>query len=196
MRVTGRRWWRRRGERAERQSALIVPVREAAPAFEAWGLPPGGLGTAPGMPPHVTLVYPFIPLERLDDADVAALRRIVASSPAFSFALRDVARFDRVLYLAPDPAAPFVGLTGAIVERWPQHPPYEGAYAEAVPHLTVVQGREPVRLVSQMHEALPLSGYASEVWLMVERSDGMWAMHGRCALRRTPARDAAERQAS
>jgi 2'-5' RNA ligase superfamily len=163
---------------------VIVPVPEAAPAFEAWGLPPGGLGTPPGMPAHVTLVYPFVPPERLGDADVAALERIVASAPAFSFALRDVARFDRVLYLAPDPAAPFVALTRAIVRRWPQHPPYEGAYPEVVPHLTVVQGPEPAPLVPRMHEALPLSAYASEVWLMVERPDGAWGRHARCALAR------------
>jgi 2'-5' RNA ligase len=135
------------------------------------------------MPAHVTLLYPFVPPERLSDAEVAALQRIVAATAGFSFALKAIGRFERVLYLAPDPAAPFVALTEAIVERWPEHPPYEGAYGEVVPHLTVVQGREPDGLVRLIAEALPLVACAAEVWLMVEGSDGTWRTHTRCALR-------------
>lgn len=169
---------------------MIMPVPEAEPALEAWGLPPTGLGTAPGMPAHVTLLYPFVPPPRLYDADVDALRRIVVSACAFPFSLRDVGRFHRVLYLAPDPAAPFVALTRAIARRWPEHPPYEGAYADVVPHLTVVHGREPPSLVRRMHDTLPLRAYASEAWLMVQRGDGSWRLHTRCALSKPVGRDA------
>jgi 2'-5' RNA ligase len=177
-----RRARRRRGRQPVTHSAVIVPVPEAAPAFAAWELPPGGLGTAPGMPPHVTLLYPFIPPARLDADDVATLRRIVGAAPAFSFALRGVGRFEQVLYLAPEPAAPFVALTRALVQRWPEHPPYEGAYEDIVPHLTVVQGREPEGLVRLIEETLPRVAFASEAWLMVEGSDATWRMHTRCAL--------------
>jgi 2'-5' RNA ligase len=184
------RLWSRYRRRPGRQSAVIIPVPEAEPALEAWGLPPTGLGTAPGMPAHVTLLYPFVPAARLDDADVGALRRIVASTCAFPFSLRGVGRFDGVLYLAPDPAAPFAELTRAIARRWPQHPPYNGAYAEAVPHLTVVEGRAPASLARRMQDTLPLPAYASEVWLMAQRSDGSWRLHTRCALSPTASREA------
>lgn len=187
MAVSPRAWWRGRREGGGR-SAVIVPVPEAEPALEAWGLPRTGLGTPAGMPPHVTLLYPFVPAARLDDADVDALRRIVVSACAFSFSLGDVGRFRGVLYLAPDPAAPFTALTRAIAHRWPEHPPYEGAYAEFVPHLTVIQGREPASLARRIRDTLPLRAYASEAWLMVQRGDDRWRLHARCALGRAPAR--------
>ena len=43
-------------------------------------------------------------------------------------------------YLAPDPPEPFSRLTEAIVERWPDYPPYEGIHETVIPHLTVAYG--------------------------------------------------------
>lgn len=42
-----------------------------------------------------------------------------------------------MLWLAPEPAEPFRALTEAVVEAFPGFPPYGGAFAEVVPHLTV-----------------------------------------------------------
>lgn len=46
-----------------------------------------------------------------------------------------------VVYLAPKPAALFIAFTQAVVERWPEHQPYGGAYEEIIPHLTVAYRR-------------------------------------------------------
>lgn len=62
---------------------------------------------------------------------------------AFPFVLSAVGRFPGVLCLAPDPAEPFIALTRAIEACWPQHPSYEGAFDDVVPHVTVVKGQEP-----------------------------------------------------
>ena len=43
----------------------------------------------------------------------------------------------RVLYLAPEPETPFRELTDALAEAFSDHPPYAGAVAQVVPHLTV-----------------------------------------------------------
>ncbi len=42
-----------------------------------------------------------------------------------------------VVYLAPDPAEPFVALTEALAAAFPDCPPYGGAFDEPVPHLTI-----------------------------------------------------------
>ena len=42
-----------------------------------------------------------------------------------------------VLYIAPEPDGPFRELTDALAQAFPEHPPYDGAFAEVVPHLTV-----------------------------------------------------------
>jgi hypothetical protein len=45
-----------------------------------------------------------------------------------------------VLYLDPEPADGLRSLTAAVVERWPEAPPYGGAFDAVVPHLPVASG--------------------------------------------------------
>ncbi len=65
--------------------------------------------------------------------------RVVATVPAFSFALTAVARFPpgEVLYLTPEPAGPFVALITRLRQAFPEIPTYWDAYEETIPHLTV-----------------------------------------------------------
>ena len=42
-----------------------------------------------------------------------------------------------MLYLAPEPDDGFRRLTEAVVQEWPEAPPYGGAYDDNIPHLTV-----------------------------------------------------------
>jgi 2'-5' RNA ligase len=92
-----------------------------------------------GMPAHLTVLYPFLPEERLTDDVVAALRLLCADLPALDVAFRRTGRFPGVLYLDPEPADALRRLTLAVVRRWPEAQPYGGAHAEVIPHLTVAQ---------------------------------------------------------
>ena len=66
--------------------------------------------------------------------------------------------------------APFVALTRAIWEGWPEHPPYEGAHDEVIPHLTVSESPIDVQF------ELPIASRAHEVTLIEENeSTGMWS---------------------
>lgn len=91
-----------------------------------------------GIPAHITVLYPFLAPEAVDDAVVAALAEAVRSVPAFDCRLVDTAWFDRdVLWLRPDPAEPFRRLTGAVWRAFPDSPPYAGEHDGDTPHLTV-----------------------------------------------------------
>ena len=58
--------------------------------------------------------------------------------PRFAVSLTHVDWFgDTVVWLAPRPDDPFRGLTTAVWRRFPQTPPYAGAYTDVVPHLTI-----------------------------------------------------------
>ena len=85
---------------------------------------------------HVTVLGPF-----LDDptpADLEAVAAIAADVPAFDFELDRFGEFaDGILHLLPDPDASFRELTRRLVAAFPQCPPYGGAFAEPLPHLTV-----------------------------------------------------------
>lgn len=91
-----------------------------------------------GIPAHVTAIVPFLPRARLaEDGELPALRELCASIAPFAVTFAGTARFPHVLYLAPDPAEPFIALTRALTERWPEAQPYAGEHRRVIPHLTV-----------------------------------------------------------
>lgn len=144
--------------------------------YEAWV---DSWAAPPGVPAHVTLLYPFLP--RADDELVAELRSLFASVPAFEFGLARIERFpDGTAWLAPEPPEPFVALTRTIVERFPAYPPYGGAHDEIVPHLTIAQGEG--ELLARVEAGLaglePIDARADEVALLERGEDGVWCRRG------------------
>ena len=131
------------------------------------------------MPAHVTLIYPFAPLE---EVDTDALGALFAGADQFDYSLGAVREFDGgVVYLAPDPAAPFVELTRLLVERFPRHAPYGGQFEvdELVPHVTVVHTADAdVRAdaAPSVSDALPIACRADAAWL-VHEDEGRWRRH-------------------
>ena len=145
-----------------------------------------------GVPAHVTVLFPFVPPARIGPAIAQRLAQLFASSRPFDFTLTRIGWFgDAVVYLAPEPAAPFVALTERVVAAFPEHPPYEGAFAEITPHLTVGDRGAPAELraaAAAVAPALPIVARATEVWLMVGAPEpGSWRMHTRFPLGGAPA---------
>jgi len=119
------------------ETALIVTVPEADPLvavhrrrFDS--------GAIRGVPAHVTVLYPFMPVTTIDDDVLDDLRRLFATRLPFGVRFA-VTRWlgERVVTLAPEPEHPFRDLTTAVADRWPDYPPYEGAFDDVVPHLTL-----------------------------------------------------------
>jgi 2'-5' RNA ligase len=114
-------------------------------------------------------MVPFLPPPDLDPGLIGELRALVAEVPAFEFQLASVAWFGRsVLYLAPEPPAPFVALTEQVIDVFGTAP-YDGEYDSIVPHLTVAHASDGVELrpvAERLAEGLPLECRAEEVWLM------------------------------
>jgi 2'-5' RNA ligase len=173
------RYLLRRGRSAD--STLIVPVPSVERVLAEF------LGRAPqratsGIPAHITALFPFAPADAIDTALEAAVGEVVAGLEPFDFRLTDVGTFPSVLYLAPEPAQPFRELTHALWSRWPQFPPYGGAYDAVIPHLTVATGRQPPDVIQRLQRLLPLEARAAEVWLLTQESESRWALHRRFAL--------------
>ncbi len=152
-------------------SALIIPL-------------PAANHAVPGA--YLTLISPFLPASRLDDLAVGELRRILAGVNPFEFRLARVGRFPGVLYLAPEPAEPFVATVEALTRRWPEYPPYEGRFDEVVPHVTawfaglvptLLRGgdREPPGLGERLAAHLPIRAFADQVDLMAMGRGGRWS---------------------
>jgi hypothetical protein len=86
-----------------------------------------------------------------------------------------------LVYLAPSPPEPFLALTEALVERFPEHPPYGGEIDVIVPHLTVAIAGAP-EIEGQLRSGLPVDAIASEVLLMEQDVDGLWSVRERFPL--------------
>ncbi len=96
--------------------------------------------SAQGVPAHITVLVPFMDPARITREILERARQALSGTPSFAFALNKVGRFPETAYLAPEPAAPFVEMTLALVEAFPEFPPYGGEHDSVVPHLSVAHG--------------------------------------------------------
>jgi 2'-5' RNA ligase len=122
------------------------------------------------VPPHVTVLYPFVVPDAIDQPVLDGLAEAIGSVPAFDVTLARLSWFDDgLLWLAPEPDDPFRALTAAVWNRFPDHPPYGGAHANPVPHLTVGHDA-PAEVLHAAAEAiqplLPIQARITTVQLM------------------------------
>ena len=160
---------------ARGESAIIVPVEVPIPVrrlrdrFDP--------SAAEGVPAHVTLLYPFMPLDALTDELRAELGVLIGEQPAFPFALTRVERWPDVVWLGPEPAAPFRTMVERLATAFPDYPPYGGAHDEVVPHVTIAQDPRPGYLEAAEHalpQMLPIRDVAREAWLIGHAPQQRW----------------------
>jgi 2'-5' RNA ligase len=157
------------------RTALIVAVPEAEPLVGEWRMKHDW--SAPrGVPAHITLLFPFVRAERVDEQILRDLHDLFAAQPAFTYRLPHVACFPEVAWLGPEPAEPFRHLTKLIFERYPDYPPYEGIHEEVIPHLTVGFGEPAMQdeIEAALMPQLPIEAEARQVTLIVEDASGRW----------------------
>lgn len=87
---------------------------------------------------HVTALGPFLDADALTDDALGVLGGIAAATAPFHFRLERVDTFPNgIVHLLPEPSEPFAALTATLWRAFPQCPPYAGAFADVVPHLTL-----------------------------------------------------------
>lgn len=134
------------------------------------------------VPPHITLLYPFLPPQQITPQVLGKLRTGLMRVQPFSYSFHEARCFPGVAYLAPDPIEPFVALTRSVNRLFPWLEPYRGKYAALVPHLTVAAGEDAfvqaVQLEAQKallrHGRIHANCNAVEV---IENSSGLWRQH-------------------
>lgn len=165
---------------SEVTTALLVPVPEADRVVDDQRreLDPGADW---GIPAHVSVIFPFVPVSGVNDQLCDRLRDVVARVPAFSCSFGRTGWFGgEVLFLVPEPDTHFRRLTRLAHQEFPDFPPYGGAHADPVPHLTVGQraGRPPWvlrRARTVVVPRLPVRAWIDRVWLMSgTEAPGSW----------------------
>ena len=116
------------------ETAVVIAFPELSRVVDDWRERTSDDRPSIGVPPHVTLLYPFVPAEQVDESVVAELTSAVRSdvgSSRWSSASCDAGRAWPIWRRSR--AEPFTRLTEAIVERWPDYPPYEGIHETVDP---------------------------------------------------------------
>jgi hypothetical protein len=151
------------------QSALVVavPAAEAAVGSHRERF---DISAEWGVPPHITVLYPFVHPTQINEAVLGSIAKAVGAVPRFHAQWRKTAWFDDdVLWLAPEPAAPFRALTTAVFQAFPDSPPYGGQYEGLAPHLTVGSRGTPDQLRAIERDVLthlPISMDVTHVQVM------------------------------
>jgi 2'-5' RNA ligase len=165
-------------------TGVIIPVLAAEPLLDRPGVPPRVVEA------HVTVLFPWLPVDRITDRDERDLAAIFADTPPIDVRLAEFGRFPTVLYLRPEPAEPFRALTRRVAARWPDHPPYGGEFGDDVqPHVTVamdVSDEIQTFVEKELVDALPVRDRLAEAWLVY--SDGeRWRRRSTFPFRADPA---------
>lgn len=161
------------------QSVLAVLIPEAEPVVGPFRTKYDS-SAADGMPAHITINYPFLPIQNDEVGTINNLREVFASYPRFAYWLVWTARLPGVIYLQPFPEEPLTNLIQAVAEWFPESPPYGGMFEEVIPHLTVaaVEDEKALDRISEQFGIscagkFPIRSAVNEVWLMDNRS-GRW----------------------
>ena len=163
------------------ETAVVIAFPELGPVVDEWRERTCEDRPSIGIPPHVTLLHPFVPAEDAGSA-LEELRALFAATPGFAVSFRELRRWPAMTYLAPEPPEPFARLTDAIVERWPDHPPYEGTHDTVISHLTVAYGDDALLddVEADVAPKLPVDAVVTEAVLLEElERDVRWGVRAR-----------------
>ncbi len=169
------------------ESALVVLIPEAEPLVNRFRdlYDPSA---AWGVPAHVTVLYPFKPHELISQEDQIALKTMCRSFPPFHLIFSQIMEFPDTLFLAPNSPEPLIEITRAVVNQFPDYPPYGAAFNEIVPHLTVAQSEDVeemhrirVNFTEVAHSLLPIYSEVKEIVLM-DDFNGRWEIRERFPL--------------
>jgi 2'-5' RNA ligase len=163
-----------------RESAIDICLPELAELIDQWRLSTIPVA-AQGVPPHITLLYPWrtAPLQPGDLNEAAAA--VVGITP-FTVTFRRVGRFPGVLFLSPEPENVVRILIRRLVRAFPETPPYGGQFgADPTPHLTIAQAtteeelsRLQAEISARLEPVFPLSLPVHALSIEEEGADGRW----------------------
>lgn len=164
-----------------RESTLLIPVLSAEPLIKNLRSKYDS-NSHHGVPPHITILYPFKNPDEINAQDLTQLKKIFSERSVFSFVLNRINTFPEVVvYLEPSEREKFINLTEEIIQAFPKYRPYEGKFGKINPHLTL--GRELGERFSEalddirkeIEMKLPIPARAQEAWLMQSTND-IWSL--------------------
>ncbi len=171
------------------RSGLVCVIEPADPDFERLRLEHDPHAIA-GIPAHVTCLAPFVPPRLIDYEVLGAVGAVAAEFEGFPVLFPDVGEFPGVVWLRPDPEDRFRALTRALVAAFPDYPPFEGAFPDPQPHMTVGMDLDPQTQAELREQTdrevtprLPFHAVVTSMSLLILDEHGAWREEARFAFR-------------
>lgn len=169
----------------KRETVVLIPVGEAEEFVSNLRLKydPSALH---GIPAHITVLFPFIPPEKLTNDDLIKLKEIIRF-PKFDFKLEKIMTFPGVVFLEPTNKDKFIEITRMIWDNFPDYPPFEGKYLPEInPHLTIGHDmgdkfESCLAEANKLEKKLPITARAEEI-LLLTSNEGEWVIRERFQL--------------
>jgi hypothetical protein len=137
---------------ASARTTIVAPVPEAEAAVASWRArfdPWAQLG----VPAHITLLTPFLPVELIDGAVIDRMRSIWTRRSVLPVVLSQVAQIPGAIALLPEDATPLEGLTAELLAEWPElRPQVRTGFAR--PYHITIACRDDRALLAQLSEEL------------------------------------------
>ncbi|MFG1647121.1 2'-5' RNA ligase family protein [Amycolatopsis sp. NPDC049252] len=153
-------------------SALVILLPAAEPVLAAARRTAPAL-VRPGLPAHVTALYPFLPAHELTDEVVDAVRDLTAAVRPVDLRLTELVVAPGFSAIATPSLQP---IADAVCARWPEVQPYGGRFGPTpAAHLTVAMGgaeADHERVAEQVRPLLPLAARAAELHLVALDDEG------------------------
>jgi 2'-5' RNA ligase len=144
-----------------------------------------------GMPPHVTLLYPWR-VAPLSEKDAEAVRKVLGRQSLFEIRFAELSHFGkRVLYLAldKDSEKAVKQVMQTLFRAFPETPPHGGQFADPTPHLTVAKAKSDEHFEQLMNEILerlepkfPIKHFVDKVSIVQQDPTGFWRLHSEVLL--------------
>lgn len=164
-----------------RRTGLVVSVPEAEPLVASFRRRFHAGAVARRIPPHVTILFPFVPATAFDTRARLSVASHFREQRAFDASLAGIGLFPAHVWLAPAPRDRFVDLITATCDRFPDTPPYDGAFDAPEPHLAIGEASDETSVEAVADAAdreiapfLPLLFRVDAATLFEEQADGTW----------------------
>lgn len=156
------------------RTALVAPVPAVDPMLTAIEAAHPGV-TRPGLPAHVTFLYPFVPTDSLDAAATDWLTGLAARQTRLSLTFPEVSIDNGFVYLASPQLKP---LTDEIRAHWPDSVPYLGQFGlDPDAHISlaidIADPTESLKIAGTAASVLAKNATVDELWL-VANDNGQW----------------------
>jgi hypothetical protein len=174
------------------QSGLVLPVSAVDGILDATRRRHPD-GTVRDLPAHVSLLYPFLPVEQLDEHVTESLARIFETCIPFDLSFVHCVQKSGFLFLPPEPVIECRRLASALRRQWPDLVPYGGRFGpDPDPHLTIAMCADEARAASiqaETQDRLPVAARMEHAWLVA--FEDQWTVRRTFAFRGAPAQPAA-----